>query len=304
MFGDRERLAWLEGLLHLIVSREYLEWRKQLAQLDEPPRVCVTEVPLLFEVGAETRFDKVVVITAPKALREQRRRVARDDRDARLPSIARRSAGQILHYVNTGSFEDLRVGRRGDGGARGGSGRPGVRRSRLPRCSPWPRRRRHRVGRQPEPEWYERIRHPLRYETIVPTRWNYDLPPTLLAAVIYTERFDASARLNAGAVGLMQPRAWTRPRASLCAPAAAFVVDDLLDPEINVRYGSWYLRHLLDRYDDTATALAAYHAGQGNVDRRRRAGVGIQFPETRAYVARVLAAQKVYADAYTDELSR
>ena len=66
-----------------------------------------------------------------------------------------------------------------------------------------------------------------------------------------------------------------------------FVVSDLLDPEINVRYGSWYLRDLLDRYDDARTALAAYHAGQGNVDRWRARGVGVEFPETRAYVERV-----------------
>ncbi|HET7515387.1 MAG TPA: dephospho-CoA kinase, partial [Gaiella sp.] len=58
VFGDREQLAWLEGLLHPLVSREYLTWREQLAALDDPPRVCVTEVPLLFEVGAEERFDK------------------------------------------------------------------------------------------------------------------------------------------------------------------------------------------------------------------------------------------------------
>ena len=107
VFGDRERLAWLEGLLHPIVSREYLRWREQLAQLDEPPRVCVTEVPLLFEVGAEERFDKVVVITAPTALREQRRRVPRDDRDARLLPDREKVRRADFHYVNTGSFDDL-----------------------------------------------------------------------------------------------------------------------------------------------------------------------------------------------------
>jgi len=57
-----------------------------------------------------------------------------------------------------------------------------------------------------EPEWYQRARYPLRYEAIVRTHArNYDLPPTLLAAVIYAEsKFDASARSGAGAVGLMQ----------------------------------------------------------------------------------------------------
>ena len=69
VFKDREALDFLEKLLHPLVSREYLAWREQLAQLESPPRVCVTEVPLLYEVVAETRFDKVVVITAPTKLR-------------------------------------------------------------------------------------------------------------------------------------------------------------------------------------------------------------------------------------------
>jgi dephospho-CoA kinase len=107
VFADRERLAWLEGLLHPLVSREYLTWRDQLAQLDEPPRVCVTEVPLLFEVGSEDRFDKVVVVTAPDALREQRRRVARDDRDARLLPDREKVRRADYHYVNKGTFDDL-----------------------------------------------------------------------------------------------------------------------------------------------------------------------------------------------------
>jgi peptidoglycan lytic transglycosylase len=81
-----------------------------------------------------------------------------------------------------------------------------------------------------------------------------------------------------------------------------FVVSDLLDPELNIRYGSWYLRELRRKYHETRTALAAYHAGQGNVDRWRRQGVGIQFPETRAYVEDVLAAMRVYRHAYRHEL--
>ena len=107
VFGDPKQLAWLEGLLHPLVSREYLTWREQLAQLDDPPRVCVTEVPLLYEVGAQDRFDKVIVITAPRALREQRRRVARDDRDARLLPDREKVRRADYHYVNTGTFEDM-----------------------------------------------------------------------------------------------------------------------------------------------------------------------------------------------------
>ena len=133
---------------------------------------------------------------------------------------------------------------------------------------------------------------------------NYDLPPTLLAAVIYAEsKFDPAARSAAGAVGLMQLLPDTARGIATRTGGDRFVVDDLLDPELNVRYGSWYLRSLLDRYDDDVrTALAAYHAGPGNVDAWRRKGVGIQFPETRAYVSRVLDAQRVYADAYAEEL--
>jgi dephospho-CoA kinase len=107
VFGDPKQLAWLEALLHPLVSREYLTWREQLAQLDDPPRVCVTEVPLLYEVGAQDRFDKVIVITAPRALREQRRRVARDDREARLLPDREKVRRADYHYVNTGTFEDM-----------------------------------------------------------------------------------------------------------------------------------------------------------------------------------------------------
>lgn len=156
-----------------------------------------------------------------------------------------------------------------------------------------------------EPEWYQRARYPLRYESIVRAHArNYDLQPTLLAAVIYTEsKFDADARSTAGAVGLMQLLPDTARGIATRTGGSRFVVSDLVDPELNVRYGSWYLRNLLNRYDDVETALAAYHAGQGNVDRWRRAGVGIQFPETRTYVRRVLDAEQIYAAAYEDELA-
>jgi dephospho-CoA kinase len=107
VFGDPEQLAWLEGLLHPLVSREYLSWREQLAMLDEPPLVAVTEVPLLYEVGSQDRFDKVVVVTAPRQLREQRRRVPRDDRDDRLLPDREKVRRADYHYVNTGSFDAL-----------------------------------------------------------------------------------------------------------------------------------------------------------------------------------------------------
>jgi dephospho-CoA kinase len=107
VFADRDALAWLEALLHPLVSREYLAWREQLAGLPNPPRVSVTEVPLLYEVGGEKRFDKVVVITAPRQLREQRRRVRRDDREERLLPDSEKVKRADFVYVNTGTPQDL-----------------------------------------------------------------------------------------------------------------------------------------------------------------------------------------------------
>jgi dephospho-CoA kinase len=107
VFGDRAKLEFLEQLLHPLVSAEYMRWREQLAELPNPPRVAVTEVPLLYETGGDQRFDKVVVITAPPKLREQRRRVARDDRDARLLPDREKVKRADFAYVNTGTLEDL-----------------------------------------------------------------------------------------------------------------------------------------------------------------------------------------------------
>ena len=107
VFGDRAKLDFLEGLLHPRVAAEYLRWREGLAELPNPPAVCVTEVPLLFETGGEERFDRVVVITAPPKLREQRRRVPLDDRDQRLLPDREKVKRADFHYVNTGTLEEL-----------------------------------------------------------------------------------------------------------------------------------------------------------------------------------------------------
>ena len=155
-----------------------------------------------------------------------------------------------------------------------------------------------------EPTWYERLRYPLRYEAIVTAHAaNYRLDPDLLAAVIYQEsKFDASARSSSGAVGLMQLLPETAKGIALRTGGHAFEVSDLLDPELNVRYGSWYLRHLLDKYGEEEAALAAYNAGQANVDRWRAAGKGIVFSETRHYVQQVERLRRIYARAYASEL--
>jgi soluble lytic murein transglycosylase len=155
-----------------------------------------------------------------------------------------------------------------------------------------------------QPSWYLRLRYPLDYEHIVRGHAeNYDLDPALLAAVIYREsKFDADARSSSGAIGLMQLLPDTAEGIALHTGGSMFEVDDLYDPEINVRYGSFYLRRLLRKYGDERLALAAYNAGQTNVDEWIEKGQGIEFPETREYVDDVLDARDVYARAYADEL--
>src|SRR5262249_4272357 len=137
-----------------------------------------------------------------------------------------------------------------------------------------------------EPSWWARIWYPLKYDAIVRGHaQNYRLQPALLAAVIEQEsKFHSDAKSSAGAVRLMQLQPATAKGIAIRTGGHAFVVSDLYDPEINVRYGAWYLRHLLDKYGDERTALAAYNAGQANVSEWLRERKGIAFAETRSYV--------------------
>lgn len=156
-----------------------------------------------------------------------------------------------------------------------------------------------------KPSWYARLRYPLEYEHIVRGHARqYDLDAALLAAVIYREsKFDPNARSSSGAIGLMQLLPETAEGIALYTGGSRFEVDDLYDPEINVRYGSFYLRRLLQKYEDERLALAAYNAGQANVDGWVAEGrEEIPFPETREFVDNVLEARDVYARAYADEL--
>ena len=120
--------------------------------------------------------------------------------------------------------------------------------------------------------------------------------------IVQESKFDASAKSPTGAIGLMQLQPETAQGIAIRTGGSKFVVSDLYNPEINVRYGAWYLRHLLDKYGDERTALAAYNAGQENVDRWRAAGEGVQFPETRAYVSRVERLKGIYRRAYRTQL--
>src|SRR5918993_1493996 len=155
-----------------------------------------------------------------------------------------------------------------------------------------------------EPRWYERLRYPLEYEQIVVGHAeNYGLEPQLVAAVIYQEsKFEADAVSSSGAVGLMQLLPATAQGIADRTGGTGWHERDLVNPELNVRYGAWYVRHLLDKYEDEELALAAYNAGQTNVDRWRERGVGIQFAETRHYVERVRELKETYARVYREEL--
>lgn len=155
-----------------------------------------------------------------------------------------------------------------------------------------------------EPAWWARLWFPLEYAPIVRSRAAAErLDPALLAAVIEEEsKFDATAKSHTGAIGLMQLQPATARGIAIRTHGATFSTSDLTDPEINIRYGAWYLRYLLDKYRDEKNALAAYNAGQENVDRWLAAGEPVQFPETRAYVSQVERLETIYRRAYPGEL--
>ena len=107
VFADLEELDWLERLLHPRVIAVYLRWRDELAHLPEPPPVSATEVPLLYEVGGEGRFDAVVVLTASPDVRLSRQVRPMQDRERRLIPDEEKLARADFAYVNDGSLEDL-----------------------------------------------------------------------------------------------------------------------------------------------------------------------------------------------------
>jgi len=154
-------------------------------------------------------------------------------------------------------------------------------------------------------------RHPLKYrELIVDAAAEFGLDPAHIAAVILSESsFRSEAVSSAGALGLMQimpdTGAWI---AGKFADIETFAVDTLVEPQLNIRFGSWYLMWLLDRYDgDMLNATAAYHAGQGRVDQWLQNaeysadGVTLRqipYRETSRYTERVLRAYEKYRELY------
>jgi dephospho-CoA kinase len=107
VFADPEQLDWLERLLHPRVVAAYLRWRDELASRPDPPAVCVTEVPLLYEVGGDTRFDAVVVISAAPDVRISRQVRPMQDRVRRLIPDEEKLSRADFAYINDGSLEEL-----------------------------------------------------------------------------------------------------------------------------------------------------------------------------------------------------
>jgi soluble lytic murein transglycosylase len=169
------------------------------------------------------------------------------------------------------------------------------------------------TGVGPLGEAVREITLPLKHDDIIRQQAeDKDLDPALIAAVIYEESRFRDQTSHAGARGLMQITPVTADFIARRSGGNRFVQEDLATPQINIAYGSYFLRYLIDHYDDNETlAIAAYNAGQTNVDRWVAQAGGpdafdsarhIPFPETRAYVENVSARRGSYRKHYADEL--
>lgn len=148
---------------------------------------------------------------------------------------------------------------------------------------------------------------PLRHEDVIRQQADEKgVDAALIAAVIYSESKFQDQESSAGARGLMQITPDAADTIARNSEATSFELEDLGDPEINIRYGTFLLRELLDRYEgDEAAALAAYNAGPGNADKWGGADLTVEeipFPETRAYVEEVLEKRGEYRRKYAREL--
>lgn len=148
---------------------------------------------------------------------------------------------------------------------------------------------------------------PLRHEDVIRQQADEkEVDAALIAAVIYSESKFSDQTSSAGARGLMQITPEAADTIAKNSNATTFELKDLGNPEINIRYGTFLLRELLDRYDgDEAAALAAYNAGPGNADEWGGSSLTVEeipFPETRAYVEEVLEKRDEYRQEYASEL--
>jgi soluble lytic murein transglycosylase len=148
---------------------------------------------------------------------------------------------------------------------------------------------------------------PLHHEDIIREQAREkDVDAALIAAVIYSESKFVDQTSSAGARGLMQITPEAANEIERLSGGTSFKVDDLSDPEINIRYGTFLLHELLERFGgDEAAALAAYNAGPANAEKWGGSELSVQnipFPETRAYVEEVLEKRDAYRREYAREL--
>jgi soluble lytic murein transglycosylase len=154
---------------------------------------------------------------------------------------------------------------------------------------------------------------PLRHEDIIRQQAiDKGIDADLIAAIIYEESRFRDQTSHAGARGLMQITPKTAAFIARDSGGTRFTQRDLATPQINISYGAYYLRYLLRQYEgNTALAVAAYNAGETNVNRWVAAAGGeedfdmsddVPFAETRAYVENVLERKKEYRKNYGDEL--
>jgi peptidoglycan lytic transglycosylase len=148
---------------------------------------------------------------------------------------------------------------------------------------------------------------PLRHEDIIRQQARAkDLDPALVAAVIYRESKFRDQTSDAGAKGLMQILPDTAEFIAKRSGGTRFEIRDLANPQINIAYGCWYLRYLINLYDgNQVAAVAAYNAGHGHVDEWGGSALrreDIRFPETRQYVDDVFDKRGDYVKHYQSEL--
>jgi peptidoglycan lytic transglycosylase len=148
---------------------------------------------------------------------------------------------------------------------------------------------------------------PLRHEDIIRQQAaEKGVPPDLIAAVIYSESRFRDQTSKAGARGLMQITPATAKLIEKLSGGQTFKFEDLSDPDINIRYGTFYLRYLIEKFgNNDIAALAAYNAGESNVMAWGGSNLrldDIPFPETRGYVQSVLDKREEYAQHYRHEL--
>ncbi|HKG36822.1 MAG TPA: lytic transglycosylase domain-containing protein [Solirubrobacterales bacterium] len=153
----------------------------------------------------------------------------------------------------------------------------------------------------------EEVTLPLRHEDIIRQQAaDKGVPADLIAAVIYAESRFRDQTSHAGARGLMQITPSTAKLIEKLSGGQTFKFEDLSDPDINIRYGTFYLRYLIGKFgDNEVAALAAYNAGETNAIAWGGSNLRVDeipFPETREYVENVLEKREEYAGHYRHEL--